>query len=41
MLLTITNFKKNINIFITLIKLFNNNKTIIIIDNMKLIHKMI
>ena len=35
------NFKKNINIFTTLIKLLNNDKTIIIINNIKLIHKTI
>ena len=35
------NLKKNINIFITLIELFINDKIIIIIDEMKSIHQLI
>ena len=41
MSLTIENLKKNINIFITLIRLFNNDKTTIIINEIKLVHKII
>ena len=37
----ITNFKKNINTFTTLIKLLNYKKIIIIIKNLKSIYKYI
>ena len=35
------NFKKNMNIFTILIKLLNNDKMMIIINDMKLIYKKI
>ena len=41
MLLIIINFEKNINTFAILIKLLNNNKIIIITNNIKLIYKII
>ena len=41
MSLTIVNLKKNINIFITLMRLFNNNKITIIINEIKSVHKII
>ena len=41
MSLITANFKKYINIFTILKKLFNNNKAIIIADNMKLTYKII
>ena len=41
MSLIIVNFKKNMNIFIMLMRLLNNDKVIIIIDNIKSVYKMI
>ena len=41
MFLIMINFKKNMNTFTTSMRLLINNKVMIIIDKMKLVHKLI